>query len=105
MSEETKLMATATCQCEQFVTGGIHLDIETDAADGRRLGLRLVGTWPRRTAVSKGFVRRLTDPAGGMPGAAEWQKDRLIIRANDTEIAYRQVGVCEGCGYIMVERD
>ena len=102
-------MNAEPCACSTWVSGGIRINFERDAADGHLLAVRLAGPLPERTAVSRRFVQRLNDPEHGAPGAAEWTggpdgRDRLILRLEGREFAYRRVGECS-CGYIMVERD
>lgn len=85
--------------CENWVTGGLSLNFERDAADGRVLQLRARGGYPARWAVSQSFVSKLTKE---IPGAAEWVNGRLIIRTGQKEHAYRKSGTCSGCGYVLV---
>lgn len=95
-------MTVATCACEEWVTDGLHLAFETDAADGRVLALHAPGGFPSRLAITQKFAARLNQK---LPGAAEWKNGRLIIRADNRETAYAQRGTCDGCGLLLIERD
>ena len=86
--------------CETWVTGGLQLVIERDAADDRVLGLEVRGGFPRRWAVRGDFAIKL---AAQVPGRADWQNGRLIIRPGTQEHAYRRRGTCAGCGYVLLE--
>ena len=87
--------------CETWVTGGLQLNFERDAADGHVLELQVRGRFPRRWAVRTDFVAKLT---ADVPGGAEWQSDgKLILRPGTQEHAYRKTGTCAGCGYVLLE--
>jgi hypothetical protein len=90
------------CVCREWVTGGIALNFVRDAADGRVLEVRTTAPFPAKTAVSPGFVGRMT---AELPGMAEWQGPRLIIRTSRREHAYRKVGECPGCGYVLLRSE
>lgn len=86
--------------CETWVTGGLQLNFERDAADDRVLGLQVRGGFPQRWAVRSDFVAKLT---AEIPGGAEWQNRRLILRPGIQEHAYAKRGMCAGCGYVLLE--
>ena len=89
-----------TLGCETWVTGGLQLNFERDAADGHVLELQVRGGFPKRWAVRHDFVMKLT---AQVAGGAEWRNGRLILRPGTQEHAYRRRGTCPGCRYILLE--
>lgn len=95
------------CACPTWVTGPLVFHLETDRADEQPLFLRLLSPWPKRTALTESYVRKMAER---VPGAMEIQKPsgtkaRLILRVNNTtEMAYHIFGVCS-CGRLLLERD
>lgn len=89
-----------SCACEEWASGGLHLNIERSAADGRVLSLEAPSGFPKRTAVSAKFADRLSK---AVPGAAQWKDDRLVIRTTRHQHAYRRRGHCAPCKLILIE--
>ena len=94
---------TEPCACSQWVEGIFDFNIERDQADNRLTAFLPESPFPRRTAVSRSFVREMTEKIG--PGAIESKRRRMVIRTTDgKETAYAITGFCEECKYILLER-
>jgi len=90
------------CVCRLWTTGGLDLHFIKDAADGHVLEVEATGPFPDRLAVSSSFATRMNKH---MPGMAEIQGSRLIIRTTKLEHAYKRAGVCPGCGYVLLQSE
>jgi hypothetical protein len=77
--------------------------MQKDQLDGRVVEFVAKTSWPKRTAVSTNFQKRLE---GEVPGAAIWEDKHLVIRTTDgKQRQYLRVGFCDHCDYILLERD